>query len=46
MLYTISIANQVMHLHEHMGHPSSESMCKAISPGAWQNSKVTKLEEP
>jgi hypothetical protein len=24
--YTVSIANQVMHLHEHMGHPSSESM--------------------
>jgi hypothetical protein len=39
--YTISIANQVMHLHEHMGHPSSESMCKAITSGASQNAKVT-----
>jgi hypothetical protein len=30
-----------MHLHERMGHPSSESMCKAIASGAWQNAKIT-----
>jgi hypothetical protein len=39
--HTISIANQVMRLHERMGHPSSESMCKAIASGAWQNAKIT-----
>ncbi len=39
--YTVSIANQVMRLHECMGHPSSESMCKAIASSAWQNTKIT-----
>ena len=38
---TVSIANQVLRLHERMGHPSSEAMCTAINFGAWKNVKVT-----
>jgi hypothetical protein len=38
---TVSIANQVLRLHECMGYPSSEAMCTAIIFGAWKNIKVT-----
>jgi hypothetical protein len=38
---TVSIANQVLCLHERMGHPSSEAMCTVIDFGAWKNVKVT-----
>jgi hypothetical protein len=38
---TVSIANQVLRLHERMGHPASEAMCTAISFGAWKNVKIT-----
>jgi hypothetical protein len=38
---TVSIANQVLRLHERMGHPATEAMCTAISFGAWKNTKIT-----
>jgi hypothetical protein len=37
---TVSIANQVLCLHERIRHPALEAMCTAISFGAWKNVKI------
>ena len=37
----VSLTESVLHLHERLGHPSTESMCKAIESGIWQNSGFT-----
>jgi hypothetical protein len=38
---TASVTSWVLQLHERMGHPAMEAMCKAIESGAWQNSDLT-----
>lgn len=38
---TQSIVNEVMLLHQRMGHPSPEIMVRALSNGAWFNSELS-----
>ena len=36
-----SVLNKVLSLHERMGHPGVEAVCKAIDSGAWMNANLT-----